>query len=61
MLSLLLKSAISYLEIPLMIQVHQIQADGMNQLSSCQAKTSLALKIRAVAPVSPVVSLSLCE
>lgn len=36
-----------------------IQADGMNQMSSCSAKTSLAPQIRAVAPESPVVSLSL--
>lgn len=52
---------ISYLEILRVIQVHQIQADGTHQLSRCQAETSLALTIRAVAPSSPVVSLSLRE
>lgn len=36
-----------------------IQADGTNQMSRCLAKTSLAPQIRAVAPESPVVSLSL--
>lgn len=36
-----------------------IQADGMNQMSSCSAKTSLAPQIRTVAPESPAVSLSL--
>lgn len=35
-----------------------IQADGMNQLSRLRAKTSLAPQIRAVAPLSPVVSRS---
>lgn len=57
----LLRSGISYLEIPLGIQVHPIQAGGMKQLSSRQARTRPALEIRAVAPSRPAVSLSLRE